>query len=90
MVMTRFLGAASVALSLTLFASSGSAKGLYWYTLHSCQFYPGGGHRAPAEDAGCRRQKAMAGEVLRLCRDPQRRGPLLCEPNQVSVWTIAR
>ena len=90
MVMTRFLGASSFALSLTLLASASSAKGVYWYTLHSCQFYAGGGHRTPAEAAACRRHGALVGEVLRFCRDQQRRGPLPCEPNQVSVWTIAR
>ena len=90
MSMTRFLAAVGFTLSLTLFASPASAKGLYWYTVRSCQFYPGGGHRTPAETAECRRQRAVAGEVLRFCRDQTRRGPLPCGPNQESVRTVVR
>jgi|GEM_PF-3993666 hypothetical protein len=90
MSMTRFLAAVGFTLSLMLFASPASAKGLYWYTARSCQFYPGGGHRTPAETAACRRQRAVAGEVLRFCRDQARRGPLPCVPNQVSVRTVVR
>jgi hypothetical protein len=90
MIMTRFVGAAAFTPSLTLFASPGSAKGFYWYTLHSCQFCPGGGHRTPAQTAACRKQKAVVGEVLRFCGDRQRRGPLACEPNQVSLRTTVR
>ncbi len=90
MSMTRFLAAVGFTLSLMLFASPASAKGSYWYTVRSCQFYPGGGHRTPAETAACRRQKAVAGEVLRFCRDQQRRGPLPCGPNQGTVWTVVR
>jgi hypothetical protein len=90
MSMTRFLAAVGFTLSLTLFASPASAKGLYWYTARSCQFYQGGGHRTPAETAACRRQRAVAGEVLRFYRDQARRGPLPCAPNQVSVRTVVR
>lgn len=90
MTVTRFLGAVGFTLSLTLFASPASAKGVYWYTQRSCQFYPGGGHRAPAEIAACRKQRAIAGESLRFCRDQQRRGPLLCGSNQAPVWTVVR
>jgi hypothetical protein len=88
MTTTRFLGAAGFALSLMLFASPASAR-FYWYTMHSCQFYPSGGPRTPAEIAACRRQ-ALAGNVLRLCRDQMRRGPLPCEPDQATVWTAPR
>jgi hypothetical protein len=90
MSMTRFLAAVGFTLSLMLFASPASAKGLYWYTVRSCQFYQGGGHRTPAETAACRRQRAVAGEVLRFCRDQARRGPLPCAPNQGTVWTVVR
>jgi hypothetical protein len=87
---TRFLAAVGFTLSLMLFASPASAKDLRWYTERSCQFYPGGGPRTPAETAECRRQKAVAGEVLRFCRDQARRGPLPCGPNQATVWTAVR
>ena len=90
MGMTRFLGAVGFTASLMLSASPASAKGLYWYTVRSCQFYPGGGHRTPAETAACRKQRAIAGETLRFCRDQTRRGPLPCGPNQVSVRTVRR
>jgi hypothetical protein len=89
--MTRLLGAIGFILSLTLLTSPAQAvKGAFWYTRHSCQFYPGGGHRTPAEVAACRKQKAVAGEVLRFCRDQQRKGPLPCAPNQSAVWTVVR
>ncbi len=88
--MTRCLCAAGLALSLTLVASPAPAKGLYWYTRHSCMFYPGGGARTPGEIATCRRQKAMARAGFRFCRDPMRRGPLPCDPNQAVVWTLPR
>jgi hypothetical protein len=90
MVMTRFLAAMGFTLSLMLFASAASAKGLHWYTVRSCQYYPGGGHRTPAETAECRRHRAVAGEVLRFCRDQTRRGPLPCGPNQETVWRVVR
>ena len=90
MTMTRFLGAVGFTLSLMLFASAASAKGLGWYTVHSCQFYPGGGHRTPAETAACREQRAIAGETLRFCRDQTRRGPIPCAPNQDAVSTVRR
>jgi hypothetical protein len=87
-MMTRFLGAAGLTLSLTLIAPPASAR-FYWYTMHACQFYPGGGQRTPAEVAACRRQ-ALAGNVLRLCRDPMRRGPIPCEPDQPTLWAAPR
>jgi hypothetical protein len=87
---TRFLAAVGFTLGLMLFASPASAKNLLWYTARSCQFYPGGGHRTPAETSMCRRERAAAREVLGFCRDQARRGPLPCTPNQVSVWTVAR
>jgi hypothetical protein len=90
MSMTRFLVAVGFTLSLMLFASPASAKNLLWYTARSCQFYPGGGHRTPAETSACRRQRAVAGEVLRFCRDQARRGPLPCTPNQETVWRVVR
>ena len=90
MVMTRFLAAVGFTLSFLLFASPASAKDLLWYTARSCQFYPGGGHRTPAETAACRKQRATAGETLRFCRDQTRRGPLPCGPNQESVRTVVR
>jgi hypothetical protein len=90
MSVTRFLAAVGFALSLMLFASAASAKGVHWYTVRSCQFYPAGGHRTPAETAECRRHSAAAGEVLRFCRDQARRGPLPCGPNQETVWRIVR
>jgi hypothetical protein len=86
--MMRFLGAAGLTLSLMLPAAPASAK-FYWYTMHACQFYPSGGKRTPAEVAECRKQK-LAGNVLKLCRDPTGRGPLPCEPNQATVWTAPR
>ena len=58
------------------------AKSSYWYTLRSCQFYPGGGRRTPQETEACRRQRAHEGPPIRFCRDQQRRGPLPCGPNQ--------
>ena len=88
--MKRFLGAVGLTLGLMLFASAASAKGVYWYTVRSCQFYPGGGHRMPAETAACRKQKAVAGDVLRYCRDQTRRGPIPCSPNQETVWKVVR
>jgi hypothetical protein len=90
MTMTRLLGAAGFTLSLALFASPAFAKGVYWYTQRSCLFFPGGGHRTPAETAACRRQRAIAGESLRFCRDQQRRGPLPCRPDQATIWTVVR
>jgi len=91
MTMTRLLGAAvGFTLTLTFFASSASAKNGYWYTVRSCLFYPGGGHRTPAETVACRNQRAIAGETLRFCRDQTRRGPLPCGPNQDAVWTVRR
>ena len=91
MTMTRLLGAAGFALGLTLCAAPALAKTSYWYTVRSCQFYPGGGHRTPAETAACQKQRAVAGETLRYCRDQQRRGgPHLCAPNQDAVWTVKR
>ena len=90
MTMIRLLGALGVILSLTLFASPALAKGVFWYTQRSCLFYPGGGHRTPAETAACRKQRSIAGETLRFCRDQQRRGPLPCGPNQSAVWTVVR
>jgi hypothetical protein len=90
MVMMRLLSAAAFTLSLMLFASAASAKGVYWYTVRSCQFYPGGGHRTPAETAACRKQRAVAGEVLRYCRDHARGDPLPCGPNQETVWRVVR
>jgi hypothetical protein len=90
MSMTRFLAALGFTLSLMLFASPASAKGLLWFTARSCQFYPGGGHRTSAETAACRRHRVVAGEVLRFCRDQARRGPLPCAPNQVNVRTVIR
>ena len=90
MVMTRFLAAVGFTLSLMLLASPASAKDLLWYSARSCQFYQGGGHRTPAETAACRRQRAVAGEVVSFCRDQARRGPLPCTTNQVSVWTVVR
>jgi hypothetical protein len=86
--MMRFLGAAGLALSLMLPAAPASAR-FFWYTMHSCQFYPSGGKRTPAEVAECRKQR-LAGNVLKLCRDPMRRGPLPCESNQTTVWTAPR
>jgi hypothetical protein len=90
MSMTRFLVAVGFTLSLMLFASPASAKKLLWYTARSCLFYPGGGHRTLAETAACRREMAVAGEVLRFCRDQTRRGPLPCGPNQDTVWRVVR
>src|SRR5262249_54629802 len=91
MTMTRLLGAAGFTLSLTLLAAPALAKSSYWYTARSCQFYPSGGHRTPAETAACRQQRAAARETLKYCRDQQRRGgPLLCGPNQDAVWTVRR
>jgi hypothetical protein len=89
-MMMRFLGAAGLALSLMLPASPASARPtFYWYTMHACQYYPNGGQRTPAEIAECRKRR-MAGNVLRLCRDPMRRGPVPCEPDQATVWTAPR
>ena len=90
MTMTRFLGAVGFTLTLMLFASPASAKDLLWYTARSCQFNPGGGQRTPAETAACRKQRAIAGETLRFCRDRNRRGPLPCDPNQDTVWRVVR
>ena len=90
MSMTRCLAAVGFTLSLRLLASPASAKDLLWYTVRSCQFDPGGGHRTPAETAACRRQRAVAGEALGFCRDQTRRGPLPCAPNQATVWTVVR
>jgi hypothetical protein len=87
-MMTRILGGAGLILSLTLLASPAPAK-FYWYTMHACQFYPGGGKRTPSEVAACR-QQVRAGAVRRLCRDQMRRGPLPCEPGQAAVWTAPR
>jgi len=87
-MMTRFLGAAGLVLSLTLLASPAEAR-FFWYTMHSCQFYPSGGLRTPAEVAACRKQRAE-GNVLKLCRDPMRRGPLPCRSDQATVWTAPR
>jgi hypothetical protein len=85
--MVRFLGAAGLALSLMLPATPALAR--FSYTMHACQFYPNGGKRMPAEVAECRKRK-LAGNVLRLCRDPAYRGPLPCEPGQTAVWTAPR
>jgi hypothetical protein len=90
MSMTRLLAAVGFTLSLMFFTSAASAKGLYRYTVRSCQFYPAGGQRTPAETAACRRHRAAAGEVLRFCRDQARRGPLPCGPNQETVWRVVR
>jgi len=90
MSMTRFLAAVGFTLSLMLFASPASAKNLLWYTERSCQFYQGGGHRTSTETVACRRERAVAGEVLRFCRDQTRRGPLVCGSNQATVWTVVR
>ena len=91
MTMPRLLGAVGFTVSLTLFAvPPASAKGVYWYTVRSCLFYPGGGHRTPAETVACRKQRAIAGETLRFCRDQNRRGPLRCEPNEDPLWTVRR
>lgn len=90
MTMARLPGAAGIILSLMLFASPALTKGAFWYTQRSCSFYPGGGHRTPAETAACHKQRTMAGETLRFCRDQQRRGPLPCGPNQGTVWTVVR
>jgi hypothetical protein len=87
-VLTRVLCAAGLTLGVALFAAPASAK-FYWYTAHACQFYPGGGKRAPAETAACL-QRMRAGEVRSLCRDHMRRGPLPCEPGQETVWTVPR
>ena len=87
-MMMRFLGAAGLTLSLMLPATQASAR-FYWYTMHACQFYPSGGKRTPAEVAECRERK-LAGNVLRLCRDRMRRGPLPCEPGQATVWAAPR
>lgn len=87
-MMMRFLGAGGLALSLMLPASPASAR-FFWYTMHACQFYPGGGLRTPAEVAACRKQRA-AGNVLKLCRDQMRRGPVPCSPSQTTVWTAPR
>jgi hypothetical protein len=89
-MMTRILGAAGLTLSLTLVASPTSARPtFFWYTMHACQYYPGGQVRTPADVAECRRKK-LAGNVLKLCRDPMRRGPIPCEPNQATVWSAPR
>jgi hypothetical protein len=59
------------------------AKSSYWYTMHSCQFYPGGGHRTPQETAACRIQGAHDGPSIRFCRNRDLKGgPLPCGPNQ--------
>jgi hypothetical protein len=86
--MIRFLGAAGLALSLMLPATPASAR-FFWYTMHACEFYPNGGKRTPTEVAECRKRK-LAGNVLRLCRDPARRGPLPCAPGQATVWAAPR
>jgi hypothetical protein len=80
MTTTRLLGALGFTMGLTLAASSAFAKSSYWYTVRSCQFYPGGGHRTPVETAACR-QRAIVGETMKYCRDQQRRnGRILCGP----------
>jgi len=84
------LGVVGFTLGLTLVASSASAKGVYWYTARSCLFYPSGGHRTPAETAACRKQRAIAGETIRFCKDQNRRSPLICGPNQDTLWAIKR
>ena len=86
--MIRFLGAAGLTLSLMLPATPASAR-FFWYTMHACQFYPSGGKRTPSEVAACRKQK-LAGNVLRLCRDPAFPGPVPCAPGQVAVWNAPR
>jgi hypothetical protein len=90
MTMRQLLGAGGFAVSLTLFASPAVAKGVYWYTVRYCLFHPGGGHRTPAETIACRKQRAIAGETLRFCRDQNRRGPLPCGPNQEAVSKVVR
>jgi hypothetical protein len=91
MTMTRLLCAAGFTLALTLAASSAFAKNSYWYTVRTCQFYASGGHRTPAETVACRKQRAIAGETVKYCRDQQRRGgPLACGPNQDAIWTVRR
>ena len=90
MTTTRLLGVVGFTLSLMLFAGPALAKNSYWYTVRSCQFYPGGGHRTPAETIACRKQRAMAGETLRFCRDQIGRGPVPCGPNQDAVSTVKR
>jgi hypothetical protein len=85
--MMRFLGAVILAVSVMLPAAPASAR--FSYTMHACQFYPSGGKRTPPEVAQCRRQR-LAGNVMRLCRDPAFRGPLPCGPNQSAVWTAHR
>jgi len=90
MTMTRVLRAVGFTLGLTLFVAPALAKSSYWYTVRSCQFYPSGGHRTPAETAACRKQRDAAGETLRFCRDQNRRGPTPCGPTQDAVWTVKK
>jgi hypothetical protein len=91
MTIKRLFAAVGFTLALTLAAAPALAKSSYWYTKRSCQFYPGGGHRTPAETAACERQRGVSGEALRYCRDQQRRGGnLLCGPNQDALWTVKR
>jgi hypothetical protein len=91
MTRKRLFSAVGFSLALTLAASPALARSSYWYTNRSCQFYPGGGHRTPAETEACQKKRAIAGETLRYCRDQQRRvGRDLCGPNQDAVWTVKR
>jgi hypothetical protein len=56
MTIERLFGAVGFSLALTLVASPALAKSSYWYTNRSCQFYPGGGHRTPAETEACQKK----------------------------------
>jgi hypothetical protein len=90
-MMKRVLyAAAGLAFGLTFLGAPAQARSTFhWYTMHACQFYPGGGIRAPAEVAACW-QQMRAGNALRLCRDQMRRGPVPCEPDQATVWIAPR
>jgi hypothetical protein len=90
MIMTRFVGAAAFTTSLTLFASPGSAKGFYWYTplpiSAKPQDFDHHNFLFPARCSLCRRSVSTAWAKLA----GMRRGPLACEPNQVSLRTTVR
>jgi hypothetical protein len=81
MAKSLFLVAFVVSSVSTAFAPTAFAKGAMWYSQRSCQFSPGGGRRAPAEIAACRRQAFQQGPRRHLCKDWQQRGPVICGSN---------
>jgi hypothetical protein len=86
MTLMRFVGAVGIALSLTFLSDPASAKSEFWYSLNSCQFYPGGGRRTPAEIAACQKQRAGA-RALHFCRDQASKSLQVCGPNQQPLWS---